>query len=684
MKKIFIIFVFCIFQIIYVYCYDILYTTDGEEYQGELISINENEIKININGEEKIFERAKVNKIRIAEKSNEINISEIEDTILKNVYNASLNYDTDTFDYTILYDEEIYKIKDNRITKRIILKIHTEEGKEAAANSIKYNILYETAILNFARVINSNSFVFSIPKTNIEYSDVYSQLPEYNKIKEIKYVIKQIELGSLIDYSYTIIQSSNNPVNNNYSISFFQTNVPILEKRIIIECEDKEKLYIKKENYNRIKFNEEEKINENDYQLTILCKNIEPLKEESLVGPDIEYIPYVMFSYNYNWNDLKEYIKSKNQYKKEEIENIEIIKNFNNDDKLENAKNIYDYVAKEIKLFDVEININNFEHLSIEKINKIRYANNYDKNYFLYQLLKYFNYDAELLLVKKNNTGILISEIPSLQQFNSSIVKLQINNNIFYLNPIYENFPFGYLSDNYEDVEALNITNEKTLFEKIKIHSIENEKRKYVLECEINNNGDLIGSGKIQFKGLNNIYSKDLKYLNNEERKRRLTKIITKLFEKNPNIIEQEIKNLEEKEKETEINFKFMIKEYGQNIEDKYLIFKMPLLNYSAADVSEEEREYPLFFDSINENEILVEIKIPDNYKINYLPGDLEISIENHYSLNLFKVEEEKIIYKQIYQTKNLRASKDYYKKYKEFKERLSRLSEDRCVLKAK
>lgn len=683
-------FIITIFLLLFtslIFADDILYTADGDEYKGILLGIDTDTIKFKINDEIKIYNKTDINKIKISyqdEKQANITIDNLNDTLLKNIFTQYADYDTDIYDYTILYEENEYNFANELhpfLKFRKIIKIQSEQGKEISATSILYNSLNETVVCNWGRTLHKNGNISILSQSGIEKSDIYSQLSEYNYLKELKFVLKNVNVSDIIDYSYTVDCNNLAHSNNFYSVEYFQDVVPVKEKIVKIIYPDSYIFQYSINNNNN--FISETETSDKNIQTKIFnAVNVPPLKNEPLPPPAFNYIPNISFAFNYNWQDVKNYILNKVYIDTAEISELNFLKNFSSDKNIDNLKKIFNYVASEINFVNVSLNILNYEHLKLSKINKIKYASQYDKNFYLYSILKYFDYDADLLLCKQNSQGNLQEKIVSLDQFNALIIKVVLDGKIYYLNPVNENIPFGYISNNYQNIKVLNITNKNILFDYIPYSEIGQEKSDIKLELKLDAQGNLTGVADMTFFGQAGIEMREFKYQNPEEKQKTIETFVNSLFDKSVKISSYELKYLDLKESYPILLFDFDIQNFAQQIGDKFLLFKMPLVNFQSSDVAEKERYYPLYFGNRYLNLLNIKIIIPENFSINYLPPSLELKYRVHSFRNNLISEKNSINYFQEEKCNDIRADINYYEDYKKYKEKLSQYTQEWIVLK--
>jgi hypothetical protein len=125
-------------------------------------------------------------------------------------------------------------------------------------------------------------------------------------------------------------------------------------------------------------------------------------------------------------------------------------------------------------------------------------------------------------------------------------------------------------------------------------------------------------------------------------------------------------------------------------------VLRIPEVLYTAYEVGRETRKYPLRFKSRELNETRIEIEVPITYRIYYLPSPVNISsrIANYnakcstlskspslWDKVFFKKGKRKILFEDRYNRKVTRAAIGDYPVYKNCREKMAKLSQERIVL---
>jgi len=108
------------------------------------------------------------------------------------------------------------------------------------------------------------------------------------------------------------------------------------------------------------------------------------------------------------------------------------------------ARNIYDYVSEN---FEEEPTLYPLPSKNVSELLKTKKGNHLDLSLLLISSLKAHDMEAELILINKFSpfSRSYLIPSPNLDQFSSSLVRLQIGDNQWYLDPTNPTLPFGLL-----------------------------------------------------------------------------------------------------------------------------------------------------------------------------------------------------------------------------------------------
>lgn len=355
---------------------------------------------------------------------------------------------------------------------------------------------------------------------------------------------------------------------------------------------------------------------------------------------DFKHYPtgYILY-YTKSWDDFSEQLLTNENYGLQLIrawKAKKIIEEIYDEEKteIENIIKIYNFVKDTIKWNG---NYNVFTTKTLEEVFNSKQGNSTEINFLLIQLLRKAEFEANPVLIKTRNEGKPDSTIKSVNQFNHTIVAVETDSQIIFLDATEKNRPYDVL--NIQDYNKYGFLVKKINSQWLEIKNYSENKKKYTDTLVFENekviiNRNLIETGHFAHEKRNQAINLENLYKNFNNT------IYPKI----------EILNFEEIEKELITNSTIEIeKNYDK---DKKTIMLYPF-KYNTNFTNPFEtiyRNYPVNFDFLYKIEYQLVVEIPEGYKItnfskteNYninidealLRIDIEDDNENYFILNL-------------------------------------------------
>ena len=569
----------------------------------------------------------------------------------------------------ILYEHaNLYTDPDNDYKTRtdyyFRIKIFHKNAFELA--TINIPLYQKEKIIDIQAITYSFSENGSIKKDYISQNAIFS-IKENDDIHTEKFTLPNVTEGSVIEYSYSIIspytkiddwnfQSSYPKIKSEFDAAIlgnFIYNVKLVGFQEL----DKSESSIKK------KCVYVDGLGEGGCIIySFGMKDIPAFVEEKYMLSKKNYLSKITFDlktvtntrgitekYTTTWKEADGKLKtqffnnqtSKDSYFKKRIpENIFAIS-----DELQKAKEIYRFIQKHFTW-----NGKNWtnEDAKLKDSFDEKVGNVAEINLSLYNSLKAADLHANLVVLATRNHGIPTKLFPVIYDFNYVIVRIQIDNETYYLDATDPYLAFGQVPVNTlnGDVRVLDFKNDgywqmlqpRDISEKIISASL-----------VLNENGDFSGDLDLTTSG----------YYALEKRKKivNLTKeaYISDFEKQNPDVTidNYKIENTEELEKKLEEFFEISIS-MEEDLTEKIRLnpFLFERLNENPFKL--KERLYPVDFAFPYKETYKLSLKIPENYTITSLPENKSIVLPNSSGILIFKIAENEGML-QVYLNINIR-----------------------------
>jgi cellulose synthase operon protein C len=589
----------------------------------------------------------------------------------------------------ILLADEKFKItpRDTEVSDlHYVIKILNERGKESFSESqIEYDSTSEKVELEFARTIKPDGTVVEVGSRHIRDVSKYLNFPLYSNARVFIISFPEITEGAVIEYKCKITR--NELINKkdfvlNYPV---QSSEPVIAAHFRVEVPVDKDAHIKVLNGGNNDFaaglqpqvTEESGSRIYDWNF----KEIPQIIPESNMPPQAEINPTIVISSFSSWDEIYAWWWKLAREKISPSEEIrqkvkELIAGKQSDE--ERVRSIYNFCAKEIRYVAVEYGEAGYEPHQAEAIFKNKYGDCKDQAVLLVTMLKDAGFSAWPVLIPTKDYYNLNQDFPSVI-FDHCIAALSHNGKMVFLDPTAETCSFGDLPAPDQNRRVLVFKEDTFAIEETPLYPAAHNVSRQNIRIKINDDESIEAAKEVLTSG---VYEQGERYW---------------LLYTPPDLIEQALK-----EKIQEVSIGSQLKEYKiDNADDldKAIVLRytfsgpeylttagalrlMPQLSY--ADISlaaRDKRKYALDFDFLGGWETAVDIAIPKNFSVRYIPENVRedapwftFDVAYLYSDNV-------IHFTQRFALKRAQVSRDEYPAFKDTLEHLAKKIKQRIVL---
>jgi transglutaminase-like putative cysteine protease len=253
-------------------------------------------------------------------------------------------------------------------------------------------------------------------------SDTRYQL--YYRNKQLVLYFSGLKKGDVVHYEYIMTDKIGAKTFGNYfgDVVPFQSYYPILKKTYILKVPESLKISFKNINGDV----EQSVAKTGDSNLYIWSKkDIPAIKNEPYSPGFSEIFPYIHISTFTSWEELgkwySSFIKDQWELSKEAKDLVkELIKDKNST--VDKVKAIHGWVAKNTHYVGLEFGVHGYKPYKASRIFERRFGDCKDKALLLCAMLKEAGIDADMVLVRTKNLGLMVEKSPvSLATFNHAI-----------------------------------------------------------------------------------------------------------------------------------------------------------------------------------------------------------------------------------------------------------------------
>jgi len=567
-----------------------------------------------------------------------------------------------------------------------VVKILNERGKEGFSEThLGYDSTYEKVELEYARTIKPDGIVVEVGSRHIRDVSKYLNFPLYSNARVYIISFPEITEGASIEYKVKIYR--NQLINKkDFVISYpVQASEPIIAANFSISLPKERPLNIKilNDKHNNFGANLKPEIKEKDgfsiYSWQF--RDIPQIMPEPNMPPDVQINPTMLVSTFSSWQDIYGWwwslAKDKMQADAPIKDKIrELTQNLKDDEA--KIKAIYNFCAQKIRYVAVEYGQAGYQPHKAEDIFKNKYGDCKDQAILLVTMLKEAGFAAWPVLIATKEYYNLNTDFPAVL-FNHAIAAVSIKDQVVFLDPTAETCSFGDLPTDDQARKVLLCKEDGYKIEETPLYPPEHNLAKQYLKLNVNNNETIAAEKSIFTYG---IYDQGQRYwllytppeLVEQALKERIQEISI-----GATLDKYDIKNVNDLNTPIVLSYSFKGPEYFTRAGNLRIMPQLGSLDTSL--VAKDKRKYAIDFGILDSKETILEIEIPENFAIKYIPDTVTNESPWFKFIAEYKRQGNKIYFRQKAELKKNTISESEYPAFKNSFESLAKQVKQRIVL---
>lgn len=664
---------------------DTLYLHGGEQEQGVLKSITGDSVIFQGRDGEKTLPKEEVIRVQLQQPrifDNIDNISRIEDTDLKDCIANQPGADQYPADGAVtLLHRQTYDLTTPGVikeTQRTITKILQQRGEKNGTRFIWFFENTDAARIDYALTITPDGRVLHLDDAAVKNESIYARFPQYRRLARCRFACKEPRAGNILDVQHTTERHRPDQLEPFYTEELFGDESPILRKEVIVIVPaDREKNIKHAVRMGDVVESSREESN-GIVKLTWRLKEPRPgIVSEPLMPPMHDIVPALTIAECGEWNDVVKLYGAA-------LDKLPPLPDAAKAKAVELAKNggaaaIYRYVARDIRTAPVP-------HPHYAPVPnppgdayECGFANELDKNYLMYAMLKAADIPSSFALVRGRLQGAIAEDVPSNRTFNRSAVYLPDEKT--FASTGSDQIEFGALSGELYEAPALLIEQDTNGLTKTQpaLDGLESDTTEF--DASLDADGNLDMTLTYTASGDTATWMRALKYLNRQELHNYLQQVISNMH---PAAVLKgfETSDLADLSTKAKLTMKCSIAGYASAAGEDLLLFHLPGVDYDAGDVGRTTRNYSLFFGHGVRALTNGVIHLPEGYNVYSVPeGVAADGPVVKYSAKLLDDGNRVLRFEDDFVLKVSEAAKEAYAEYKACKELRANLSRQRIVL---
>jgi tetratricopeptide (TPR) repeat protein len=587
----------------------------------------------------------------------------------------------------VLYCDETVEINsDNTLVSELhyVIKILNERGKKYAEVEFGYDSTFDKVELLYAHTIKPDGEVVSVGQKHIRDVSRYLNYPLYSNARVMIISMPEVTEGAIIEYKIRKYRSKLVNEKDFFTTYFLQESEPILRAKFSVSLPRDRKLHTRviNEEFNYTNANLRPRIRQEGNRRIFIWEfsDVPEIIPEPKMPAKIEIDPMIILStadswdqiYQWWWNLAKDKISTNDQMKKLVAKLIK-----DKGTQREKAGAIYHWCAQQIRYVGIEYGQAGHEPHNAIEIFQNKYGDCKDQAILLISMLAQAGIEAYPVLLLTEGRFDLRQDFPILF-FNHCIAAANIEGELVFMDPTGETVSFGDLPRGDQDREVLVFFKDGWKILKTPLFRPEHNKTLSRMTVTINDDESILAQRDIFTFGFFDQaqrwwlkYTKPILY--EETLKKKANEISP-----GARLIDYEIKNAGDMAKPIRLSYKFSGSEYLIKAGEARVIGQLG--NMDLDIVAKDKRRYDIDFGALEDRERIIDIVLPVNFRVKYLPEPVEYDTKWIRFINRYEYKNNTIHFLQRRVVKNPIVKKEEYLEFKQLLEEISQ-SINQCTV---
>ncbi len=460
---------------------DVLYLNEGEEHVGRLISIADGKIRFQeASGTEAEFKVADVAHVLLSQIREGDEISHVasltEPMLVQLLASAPQATDFPDSDFITLYRLRDFTFHpDGRVSymRRRIVKVLKEPGLDEANQSLYYFRDREKLDLNFAHTYNPDGRIYHLTDDALSEETLYPNLPEYDFLNKVKFAMKKVDLGSVVDIKHQVETRDIGPLNPYIIDTVFGEREPVLHHEVVVRMPATMPWVVERdqwpqENSERLTFSDT--VENGQRIIRAVFHDREGYIPEQNMMPRYRIFPRLLMTPQHSWDAIaRELDKGLAAVAPSDALLNAFIRESGVEKAVgeyEKARVLYDYLLRRIQLVGVSLgDYGRYVPPALDGVLTRKYASAFARVALMHFALKKLGIASAIGFVDAWQDAGLKERIPSLGQAADAVLRVTLDGRTFYLTLDSDYLSFGVMQTAYQGARAGFLIDGRMVFE---------------------------------------------------------------------------------------------------------------------------------------------------------------------------------------------------------------------------
>lgn len=606
---------------------DILYLNEGEEFVGTLERIADDQITFTaVNGSQTQVFATETAHILISKLRPGDEVSRVEE-LTDPVVNEALARRPQAgehphADYVTLFKQRKFAWqKDGTIVydRREIVQILKEPGLRMANRSVYYIKERESCELLFSHTYAPDGHVHHVTDDAVADEALLSSTPEYSRLRKLKFAMKKVDLGSVIDYSYRMVSRKPDAMQPYLIDSVFGQREPILHEELVVSFPKGVKLETRRFQWDQPSAPAfRESLANNMYTRTWTFKDTKGFIPEQNMPSTSLIFPRLMIYESATWDSLA---KSFDTAVAAAEPNAAALASFvaecetaSGTTPLDQARRLYEGVIRKIRLIGMDNDdMGSVAPLPVDVALNKRYGNNMARVTLLYYALRSIGIEARIGLVNTWAQDGIKEEVVNLGQAPYSILRIENDGQVIFVDCLSDYLPFGFTGTRFQGAAACFLDGDRWLFARIPDGEGAKNRIDQTVHVKVLPDGAFEVNDIRAYRGPFEVGLRTLRSAKEQEISNYAEQRV-KQIHPNAELQGFTLSNLDDMLSPAVFSLRYRIAEAALRASDNLLAFRNLWINYSSQSGSLATRSYPMEYWTTLETANTILFQLPDSF----------------------------------------------------------------------
>jgi hypothetical protein len=607
----------------------VIYLNEGEEVIGKLDSISGGKVTLtDLQNASRTIDASEIAHILISKirKGDEItDVASITDPvaagILSNLPDPAQFPEADYVTLYRLYDYEYISETEVLQRNREIVQVLKEPGLGVANQSIYYYTDREEVDLEYAHTYSASGKVYHITDDAVSNETMRASTPEYAKLKRLKMALKKVDIGSIVDYSYTKRLKGIGALSPFIIQNVFGEREPVLHEEVAVSFPEQVKLnkiLMQWPTENAPRFIEKSEKGKTSWKW--IYSNPKGFIPEQNMLPTGRIFPRCLVYQPYDWSRVAAELSAAYQKARPDATLLnDLLNRVKPDEAIGNyakVARIYETINKDIRDLGMgAAQMGSHAPVAANITLSKKYGNtqsNLALMHFALEKIGIKSYPGFLAGRRENAT---IKDHPNLALANFAVLKVMIDGKAFYTDggSVYQ--PFSTYSTGYQGSIAgfLDAENNNFIFEKLPRQTLDWNRFDRSVFVKILVDGSMEVKESLLYRGPYESSIRELKSIKEKEKRiyaeRRVKRVHPRAM-----LTGFGLSDLNDLNGPAVMTLNYTIPEAAQLASDKIMTFTNFWVNYQSGSASLASRTFPMQYWASEENQQTIVFELPENF----------------------------------------------------------------------